>query len=61
MATATKIAVGTMKVAQISKAVGDFEIVGREIPTPGVPMSVLTVAERFESPACINSSGRRVE
>src|SRR5579864_682961 len=32
---ATAIAVGTMKVAQISKPGGDFEIVEREIPTPG--------------------------
>jgi len=35
MAT-TSIAVGTMKVAQISKAGGGFEIVEREIPNPGV-------------------------
>jgi D-arabinose 1-dehydrogenase-like Zn-dependent alcohol dehydrogenase len=34
MAT-TSIAVGTMKVAQISKAGGEFEIVEREIPNPG--------------------------
>ena len=34
MAT-TSIAVGTMKAAQISKAGGGFEIVEREIPTPG--------------------------
>ena len=35
MAT-TKVAVAPMKVAQISKAGGDFEIVEREIPKPGV-------------------------
>jgi len=35
MAT-TSIAVGTMRVAQITKAGGGFEIVEREIPTPGV-------------------------
>ena len=35
MAT-TKVAVGTMAVAQISKPGGDFEIVEREIPKPGV-------------------------
>jgi D-arabinose 1-dehydrogenase-like Zn-dependent alcohol dehydrogenase len=35
MAT-TKIATATMKVAQISKPGGDFEIVEREIPKPGV-------------------------
>jgi D-arabinose 1-dehydrogenase-like Zn-dependent alcohol dehydrogenase len=35
MAT-TRIAVAPMKVAQISKAGGDFEIVEREIPKPGV-------------------------
>ncbi|HTT32265.1 MAG TPA: alcohol dehydrogenase [Methylomirabilota bacterium] len=34
MAT-TRIAVAPMKVAQISKAGGDFEIVEREIPNPG--------------------------
>ena len=34
MAT-TKVAVGTMKVAQISKAGADFEIVEREVPKPG--------------------------
>jgi D-arabinose 1-dehydrogenase-like Zn-dependent alcohol dehydrogenase len=34
MAT-TKIAIGTMAVAQISKPGGDFEIVEREIPKPG--------------------------
>jgi hypothetical protein len=32
----TKIAAATMKVAQISKAGGDFEIVERENPKPGV-------------------------
>lgn len=35
MAT-TSIAVGTMRVAQISKAGGDFEVVEREVPNPGV-------------------------
>ena len=35
MATMTKVATGTMKVAQISKAGADFEIVEREIPNPG--------------------------
>jgi D-arabinose 1-dehydrogenase-like Zn-dependent alcohol dehydrogenase len=35
MATA-KIVAGTMKVAQITKPGGDFEIVEREIPKPGV-------------------------
>jgi D-arabinose 1-dehydrogenase-like Zn-dependent alcohol dehydrogenase len=35
MAT-TSIAVGTMRSAQIAKAGGGFEIVEREIPTPGV-------------------------
>ena len=34
MAT-TKIAIAPMKVAQIPKAGGDFEIVEREIPKPG--------------------------
>ena len=34
MAT-TKVAIKPMKAAQISKAGGDFEIVEREIPTPG--------------------------
>src|SRR5579871_2545185 len=34
MAT-TKVAAGTMKVAQIARPGGDFEIVDREIPTPG--------------------------
>jgi D-arabinose 1-dehydrogenase-like Zn-dependent alcohol dehydrogenase len=34
MAT-TKVAVAPMMVAQITKAGGDFEIVEREIPTPG--------------------------
>jgi D-arabinose 1-dehydrogenase-like Zn-dependent alcohol dehydrogenase len=34
MAT-TRVAAGTMKVAQISKPGGDFEIVEREIPKPG--------------------------
>src|SRR5215469_15013031 len=34
MAT-TAVSVGTMKVAQISKAVGDFELVERDIPEPG--------------------------
>src|SRR5260370_39745062 len=33
---ATTIAVGTMKVAQISKPGAGFEIVEREIPEPGV-------------------------
>jgi D-arabinose 1-dehydrogenase-like Zn-dependent alcohol dehydrogenase len=33
--TTTKVAVGTMKVAQISKAGADFEIVEREVPKPG--------------------------
>ena len=33
MATA-KVAIAPMKVAQISKAGGDFEIVEREIPKP---------------------------
>jgi len=32
---ATTVAVATMKVAQISKPGGDFEIVERKIPTPG--------------------------
>ena len=31
---ATAVAVGTMKVAQVSKAGGDFEVVEREIPKP---------------------------
>src|SRR5215467_10421787 len=35
MATMTKVATGTMKVAQISKAGGEFEIVERAIPAPG--------------------------
>src|SRR6266853_359213 len=35
MAT-TRVAIAPMKVAQISKAGGDFEIVEREIPKPGV-------------------------
>src|ERR1700687_5574851 len=35
MAT-TRTAIKPMRVAQISKAGGDFEIVEREIPTPGV-------------------------
>jgi len=34
--TATTIAAGTMKVAQISRPWADFEIVEREIPTPGM-------------------------
>jgi D-arabinose 1-dehydrogenase-like Zn-dependent alcohol dehydrogenase len=34
MAT-TKLAVGTMKAAQISRAGGDFEVVERELPRPG--------------------------
>ena len=34
MAT-TAVSVGTMKVAQISKAAGDFELVERDIPEPG--------------------------
>ena len=34
MAT-TRVEAGTMKVAQISKPGGDFEIVEREIPKPG--------------------------
>src|SRR5467141_2808130 len=34
MAT-TRVAIAPMKVAQISKAGGDFEIVEREIPKPG--------------------------
>ncbi len=34
--TATTIAAGTMKVAQISRPGADFEIVEREIPTPGM-------------------------
>ena len=34
MAT-TKVAVAPMMAVQISKAGGDFEIVEREIPTPG--------------------------
>jgi hypothetical protein len=33
---ATRVAVATMKVAQIPKAGADFEIVEREIPEPGV-------------------------
>src|SRR5262249_23227297 len=35
MATMTTVATGLMKVAQISKPGGDFEIVEREIPKPG--------------------------
>ena len=35
MAT-TAVSVGTMKVAQISKAAGDFELVERDIPEPGL-------------------------
>jgi D-arabinose 1-dehydrogenase-like Zn-dependent alcohol dehydrogenase len=35
MATTT-VAIGTMKVAQVSKPGADFQIVEREIPTPGV-------------------------
>src|SRR3984885_14581162 len=31
----TAVAIGTMKVAQVSKPGGDFQIVEREIPTPG--------------------------
>ena len=34
MAT-TKFAISPMKVAQIARAGGDFEIVEREVPTPG--------------------------
>jgi|SRR5271165_3304987 len=33
---ATRVAVATMKLAQIPKAGADFEIVEREIPEPGV-------------------------
>jgi D-arabinose 1-dehydrogenase-like Zn-dependent alcohol dehydrogenase len=36
MATATKAATAPMKAAQIPKAGADFQIVEREIPTPGV-------------------------
>jgi D-arabinose 1-dehydrogenase-like Zn-dependent alcohol dehydrogenase len=35
MATMTRVAAGTMKVAQISKPGGDFEIVDRAVPKPG--------------------------
>jgi hypothetical protein len=35
MAT-TKVAIATMKVAQISKPGADFEIVEREIPKPDI-------------------------
>jgi D-arabinose 1-dehydrogenase-like Zn-dependent alcohol dehydrogenase len=31
----TIVSVGTMKVAQIGKAAGDFELVERDIPEPG--------------------------
>ena len=31
----TAVAIGTMKVAQISNPGGDFQIVEREIPEPG--------------------------
>jgi D-arabinose 1-dehydrogenase-like Zn-dependent alcohol dehydrogenase len=42
MAT-TRVAVAPMKVAQISKAGGDFEIVEREIPKPGAGQVLIKV------------------
>jgi D-arabinose 1-dehydrogenase-like Zn-dependent alcohol dehydrogenase len=42
MAT-TKIAVAPMKVAQVPKAAGEFEIVEREIPKPGVGQVLINV------------------
>jgi D-arabinose 1-dehydrogenase-like Zn-dependent alcohol dehydrogenase len=42
MAT-TKVAVGPMKVAQVPKAGGDFEVVEREIPKPGAGQVLIKV------------------
>jgi D-arabinose 1-dehydrogenase-like Zn-dependent alcohol dehydrogenase len=42
MAT-TKVEAGTMKVAQVSKAGGDFEIVERAIPKPGAGEALIKV------------------
>ena len=61
MAT-TKVGIAPMKVAQISKPGGDFEIVEREIPAPTGQVRIKVQAWAFATATCLSkkASGREL-